>query len=1616
MVSFFRRGINVFLLSAAVSLLFVIFCTRKDNPVSSDDRQEPKTPTLTIVTPAGDTTVERTIDSIFLTAVIGNSDYIDSVEINGEKVSLLQMGGDTLGLGLKLGSDTSKFVITIFYQQNKSLLDSVIVFKEAPQVTSGMAKISGTLLQESSSPLAKKLAKARIARNAQGEKAEVRKVMPVSGADIMVYDADALSTSSDTIVKTDSVGAWSVELEPGNYFVFAVYFDRENLEIITNALPDIKAEKDKETVTDTAIAAGDDINPMLMTFLDAAEANGNMFIGSAVPKGLPIIMSFSEPMTRVSAGDSLHGIILGTVDADSSELPLIDTIPVRKLWGPAGKELRLVPQKALVVGTTYKVVIPAGTKDLALNKLDKDYIGIFEVAEAASLPPFALKTTAPTDGDTIPSGFPVECIFTRPVDGLSLNKQYTLTSADDSAMRGFFEVKGNVARFIKKKQWLPGAPYTLSILSGAKDLLGDSLGTAVTVSFHIQPKDAFEQKEGIEGVVASAVKKFLGAYIAGDIENFAQSFHATFELIETAPDGQTSRLQLSTFLEKMRAETEERNRLAKYGIIAPVFHYPVIEGKRIVAWKLVKGTTSVYFEDMGPDGGIGRVPRVITPDNEDITDSVRYVNRGIVYNGETLYFAPDMSKAFIDGNTRENDPAIFGKLLKSGTNVETQDIMLGIKNDFVIRNLTAKEGDDTAQVMIELITEERYLDGKRPFPVVDPDDPPPDVEKRVTSLQTKMVFTSGKWMVLQIAAQELYSGNKEEFKQEAIADTAFVIKNFEQTRPIEFVGPKQKGVSVATPIKFEWTVPKADGIGGYIIAISNELGGGNQGLLIFTRKTTLTISEKGAVDSGATILSVDPKALTIPIPRFGSRLTSFTVNDSEVYVWKVIGIGDTTPSVIQPGAPVYIIADSDFGSHRGIGIFTLMDEMPDIANTLTQFDPGAQQPDDRFADRDGDMFPDWIEKAFATSQDDPGNYPNFTLDTDLDGFPDFLEQFAGSDPEDAASKPEDKDPADNIPDALQRRPEWRPELNIDDDKDGFPNEVEMLFGTDAWNADSKPSKSIKASVPVNTYFGGIKIGDQAWKRINFSLLSDTTGDFAFIDTTELEGIARNGVDLTVKLLWNNGEWVFCLGLVNGPNTGKFIKVRFHQDGSTLRGPADLADMENGGGPCIGEFFASLDSIKDFNNIGGATTGPIVNPDQQGPLNIGPPPMDRVKRPDSGSVDMTLVLSFAENGEPGVVAYVNIDTVSFDRPFWSPGQYPSIGCNAPESPNRYRLEGSLYRITNPAGTADTLVLMGIIEFNGDDGNGGVFRENFDYIVFITGVNDPKRPAGTWNGWYTKPIGPVSQGPNPFIGTKDSIDAALTRTGNKGLVMETQQIVTIASVAQEGNIWTAKADTSAYFIMEKMGDFLSVMFKIIDDKPYIVLAGKGQGMGPGPMMPLFAGDSSTIVAALSASSNQVKVAAPNPFVITVDPATLRREQPQGAPEAQWVVAESGQTNHLVAFASVDNDPGTLRTEENKPVVIDIMTGPGNMVPFTGDSTVIVAALNNSNNRVMPEGTNVNPIEVDPSSLKRMQDPGSTQQSGWVVSASGNAADEFIFMGDVQNPQTLVMNGTMPVVFKK
>ncbi len=977
-----KQWLNISII--ALILTFVISCTDDEDSGTGPDTTEKTAPSVLIISPSADTTVASDVDTITVTAMYVDLDTVgvDSVYIGGLGNTTDSLSSDTFNIEIALATDTTMVIAKIVASNGTVDMDTITIYKEASDITQGLSKISGVLLKDASSRKLGFIPTNSVARNAQGTKRQVSGVLPITGADVLLYNSESFATSSDTVVKTDSSGNWSVEIDPGNYYVFAVYFDMENLELVTASLPDIKAEADKETKTDSTTAINDDIDPYVNAFLDAAEANDdNLFIASNIPQNMPIVIVFSEPMNRTSTGDSLSGIVLGPVDEDSSALPLTDTIAVQKLWGPNGKELRLIPADTLKVGTTYKVVIPSSSKDLALNKLDSKYSGIFGVTEAIKLAAFELKNTSPATGDTISIVTPIEFIFTRPVDMLSLNKNYSLTSATDTAraLEGYFEGLGRVAKFIPKQKWLNSTTYSISLGASLKDLLGDSLGTAATLTFTTKAKDTLENKVGSEGQVAEIVNGFMGAYIAGDIETFGQAFHAKFEIIETH-DGEESRLQKEEFLQERREDIEMRERMAKYGFLAPKFY--MINGSP--CWKLIKDTIVVYVQDNF--GAFGEEQKVFGSDSSDITNSISWVNRGILVNGDTLIMHPDMSKAFVDEETQENDPGFFGKLLQEETHVEVQEIFAELKDDFIIKAIEAVDTVDSAKVMMELISTESFKDGKYPFPV-DPNNPP-EPQKHVMALQIKLIKDGSQWYVIQMVAKELYSGNNDDFNPDSINQDDFVIGDFKQTQSIEFVSPVQKAVGVTAPITFAWTSPADSNVGGYIFALSDEMGGGNSGLLLFTTDTTLSISATGQV-TGGSIINKDPMSFNVPLPHFSTSLTSLSVADSAIYVWKVVAIPESSKADIVENQ-LMVIADSDFGSHGGIGIFTMLSEMPDISQDIGIFDPNKDGVD-HFSDMDGDFFPDWIENAFGTNPNNSGEYPNFKIDTDKDGFADFLE-------------------------------------------------------------------------------------------------------------------------------------------------------------------------------------------------------------------------------------------------------------------------------------------------------------------------------------------------------------------------------------------------------------------------------------------------------------------------------------------------------------------------------------------------------------------------------------------------------------------------------------------------
>lgn len=97
---------------------------------------------------------------------------------------------------VKLTSDTSKYTFIAIDNKDKSDTNKVTIYRTKKPIPASEAILTGTLYRPSSSPIAKKLAKKMIAMNAAGLKVEVDKILPLTGADVLVYSADSVSTAN----------------------------------------------------------------------------------------------------------------------------------------------------------------------------------------------------------------------------------------------------------------------------------------------------------------------------------------------------------------------------------------------------------------------------------------------------------------------------------------------------------------------------------------------------------------------------------------------------------------------------------------------------------------------------------------------------------------------------------------------------------------------------------------------------------------------------------------------------------------------------------------------------------------------------------------------------------------------------------------------------------------------------------------------------------------------------------------------------------------------------------------------------------------------------------------------------------------------------------------------------------------------------------------------------------------------------------------------------------------------------------------------------------------------------------------------------------------------------
>nr|AKQ03463.1 hypothetical protein [uncultured Nitrospirae bacterium Rifle_16ft_4_minimus_38035] len=144
--------------------------------------------------------------------------------------------------------------------------------------TVAKATLSGTLLTSSSSggsSLFKRLGKAAAATSSD---------LPASGATVLCFDTDSVSTAATGSDTTDSSGNWTIaDVDAGNYACFGIYIDLTSLTIKTTKLDDIAAAAGETVTVDTATVESDTTSPSIVSVLSDNVADTSLSDGDPDP-------------------------------------------------------------------------------------------------------------------------------------------------------------------------------------------------------------------------------------------------------------------------------------------------------------------------------------------------------------------------------------------------------------------------------------------------------------------------------------------------------------------------------------------------------------------------------------------------------------------------------------------------------------------------------------------------------------------------------------------------------------------------------------------------------------------------------------------------------------------------------------------------------------------------------------------------------------------------------------------------------------------------------------------------------------------------------------------------------------------------------------------------------------------------------------------------------------------------------------------------------------------------------------------------------------------------------------------------------------------------------------
>ena len=403
--------------------------------------------------------------------------------------------------------------------------------------TVAKATLSGTLVTSSGSSggssLFKRLGKASAATSSE---------LPASGATVLCFDTDAVSTAAAGSDTTDSSGNWTIaDVDAGNYACFGIYIDLASLTIKTTKLDDIAAAAGETVTVPSATVVSDTTSPTIVSVLSDNVADTSLSDGDPDPlyevsdimPGQAISVTFSEAMNTSTMQPGT-----GAVLKDSSGATVAMTVQ----FNGTGTEFRYVPSAPLTTDETYTLYLSNRVKDLSNNGInDPDSDGVIALARlsvAEQVDQFARLSSNPKNGSTGINVYQdITVTFNRPVDFVSFKENTTISPAISGRR---IEPSGDGATIFHSSPLAAGTDYTITIGANVADLAGNTLGTPVTLAFStgaaldtasVQNFDPGEAgtMDDLVSILASITKAEL-AIANQDIVTFASFFTPDFTL------------------------------------------------------------------------------------------------------------------------------------------------------------------------------------------------------------------------------------------------------------------------------------------------------------------------------------------------------------------------------------------------------------------------------------------------------------------------------------------------------------------------------------------------------------------------------------------------------------------------------------------------------------------------------------------------------------------------------------------------------------------------------------------------------------------------------------------------------------------------------------------------------------------------------------------------------------------------------------------------------------------------------------------------------------------------------------------------------------------------------